>query len=535
MRISSSLFFQTGVNTINNQQAGLMKLYQQIGTGKRMINPSDDPLAAAQSINIAQSQTMNLRYTENRQVAKSALSSEENTLTSVTSLLVGIKTRLVEAGNGTLSDADRAVLGNVLSNARDNLLGLANSTDGNGQYMFSGHKGTQPPFVEGADGKIVYQGDDGRRKIQVDQTRQLDAADTGRELFMQAATGTRNYFTSSGSPGSLNTGSAVVGSPSISDPKGAYIGDSFQVSFSNDPGTGTLQYAVNRLDGDGKPLEPTSASVPYSEDVSTLNIFGQMQVKISGSPAAGDTFRIEPSFSNRSHELTDVSVSADAPKVVLGQPVVYDAVGYDVDKTLKVEFAVDDPNPGDFSYRVTESGSGSVLKGWTSLSGSPGTLLPDNTVLDLGGGVQVPVSGAPAHGNSFVVQPVDATKTSEKLNVFDALDNLIAVLNDPAASDPAKAADFRNQLNATMQRIDVTYNQVLTVRSSVGTRLNEIQSIDDNASLRNLSYSQELMRLEDLDWYEATAQLQQQTAALEAASLAFKQIQATSLFRISNG
>ena len=85
-----------------------------------------------------------------------------------------------------------------------------------------------------------------------------------------------------------------------------------------------------------------------------------------------------------------------------------------------------------------------------------------------------------------------------------------------------------------MQRVDMTYNQVLTVRSSVGTRMNEIESIDANASLRNLSYAQDLIRLENLDWYEATAQLKMQTAALEAASMAFKQIQATSLFNLGN-
>ncbi|WJJ93189.1 flagellar hook-associated protein FlgL [Neopusillimonas aromaticivorans] len=419
MRISSSLFFQTGVNTINSQQAGLMKLYQQIGTGKRMINPSDDPLAAAQTINIAQSQTMNLRYTENRQVAKSALSSEENTLTSVTSLLVGIKTRLVEAGNGTLSDADRAVLGNVLSNARDNLLGLANSTDGNGQYLFSGHKGTQPPFSAAADGRIEYDGDDGRRKIQVDQTRQLDSADTGREIFMQAAPGTRNYLTSAAA---TNTGTMVIGSPSISNAQGADIGKTFTVRFTKDAATDETTYAVSTDDG-----ATFGTETLISQAMTQLDISGQVKVKISGVPEDGDVFTIEPSFS------TD------------------------------------------------------------------------------------PLVSAPEH------------------NVFDALDNLIAVLNTPSSLTPADAASFQNQLNATMQRVDVTYNQVLTVRSSVGTRLNEIQSIDDNASLRNLSYAQELIRLEELDWYEATAQLQQQTAALEAASLAFKQIQATSLFRISNG
>ncbi|NLZ11933.1 MAG: flagellar hook-associated protein FlgL [Alcaligenaceae bacterium] len=528
MRISSSLFFQTGVNTINSQQAGLMKLYQQIGTGKRMINPSDDPLAAAQTINIAQSQTMNLRYTENRQVAKSALSSEENTLTSVTSLLTSIKTRLVEAGNGTLSDADRAVLGNVLSNARDNLLGLANSTDGNGQYLFSGHKGTQPPFVEGADGKIVYQGDDGRRKIQVDQTRQLDAADTGRELFMQAATGTRNYVTSAGA---ANTGNAVVGAPIITDSQGSYIGDAFQVSFADD--AGVLKYSITRIDGDGNAIDPASSPVAFTDTTSAIDVFGQAQFKISGSPAAGDVFRIEPAFMPNTH-VVSTDTATDFPDAVVGKPIVYSASGDHAGLRLQVEFT--EPTPGNFEYRVVNADNPTeVLKALTALD-SPDL---DGGRLSLGGDMAVEFSGtptitAPATTSSFVVEPVDGNPIAD-LNVFDALDNLIAVLNDPAASDPAKAADFRNQLNATMQRVDVTYNQVLTVRSSVGTRLNEIQSIDDNASLRNLSYAQELIRLEDLDWYEATAQLQQQTAALEAASLAFKQIQATSLFRISNG
>ena len=522
MRISSSLFFQTGVNTINSQQAGLMKLYQQIGTGKRMINPSDDPLAAAQTINIAQSQTMNLRYTENRQVAKSSLSAEENTLTSVTSLLVGIKTRLVEAGNGTLSDADRAVLGNVLSNARDNLLGLANSTDGNGQYMFSGHKGTQPPFVEGADGKIVYQGDDGRRKIQVDQTRQLDSADTGRELFMQAATGTRNYLTSASA---ANTGSAVVGAPIITNAQGNYIGDAFQVSFADD--AGVLKYSITRIDGDGNAIAPTSSLVAFTNTTSVIDVFGQAQVKISGSPAAGDTFRIEPAFASNTH-VVSTDTKTDFPDAVIGKPIVMSASGAHAGLRLQVEFT--EPTPGNFEYRVVNADNPT-----NELKGSAPLAAPDlvGGQLSLGGGIAVEFSGTPTT-SSFIVEPVDGDP-SANLNVFDALDSLIAVLNDPSASDPSKAAEFRNQLNATMQRVDVTYGQVLTVRSSVGTRLNEIQSIDDNASLRNLNYAQELIRLEGLDWYEATAQLQQQTAALEAASLAFKQIQATSLFRISNG
>src|SRR3546814_808607 len=155
MRISSTLFFQTGLNSINAQQSDLMHLYQQIGSGQRMVTPADDPLAAAQAINISQSQSLNKRFADNRDVAKSNLGIEENTLNSVTTLLQDIKTRLIEAGNGTMADADRATLSNVLASARTSLLGLANATDGSGQYLFDGPMGRPAPFRE-VGGKIVY-------------------------------------------------------------------------------------------------------------------------------------------------------------------------------------------------------------------------------------------------------------------------------------------------------------------------------------------------------------------------------------------
>ncbi len=159
MRISSNLFFQTGLNSINAQQSDLMHLYQQIGSGQRMVTPADDPLAAAQAINISQSQTLNARFAANREVLKNNLGVEENTLNSVTTLIQDVKTQLIAVGNGTLSDADRATLSNVLANARTSLLGLANATDGSGQYLFSGSKGGTAPFsVNDAAGKIELRG-----------------------------------------------------------------------------------------------------------------------------------------------------------------------------------------------------------------------------------------------------------------------------------------------------------------------------------------------------------------------------------------
>lgn len=48
--------------------------------------------------------------------------------------------KIVYASNGTLSDDDRASLATDIQGFRDQLLNLANTTDGNGRYIFAGYK-----------------------------------------------------------------------------------------------------------------------------------------------------------------------------------------------------------------------------------------------------------------------------------------------------------------------------------------------------------------------------------------------------------
>jgi|TARA_A100001391_G_scaffold156327_1_gene114298 flagellar hook-associated protein 3 FlgL len=514
MRISSNLFFETGMRTINLQQADLMHLYQQVGTGRRMITPADDPLAAAQTINIAQSQSLNERYADNREVAKTQLGMQENTLDSASTLLQGIKTRLVEAGNGTLSDADRGVLANVLQNAKDNLLGLANATDGNGQYLFSGYSGSRPPFIADSFGAVSYQGDEGRRLIQIDQTRQLDSADTGSAIFTKAAPGARDYITHAATG---NEGTAIIGKPVIGDPKGQYVGAKFELSFT-EAGDGSMEYSVTVRDAGGYVLSGPSVPTAYDESTETLALPGGVQVGFSGMPADGDAFNVEPVF------VTDPFISAQQTAAgtegtaVLGKPGITDPAGEYMGKQVDVAFQ---DNAGTLQYQLTVDGTTGPWVDYTD----PGP----GGVLDLGGGLEVAFEGVPNDGYAFSVEPVEP---STDLNVFNALDDIIASLKTPVEGDPAANANYQNVLASAMQRLDVNFDQVQTVISSVGTRLNEIDAIDANSGVRELSYAQDLQRLEEVDHYEAISQLQLRSAALDAALMAFKKIQATSMFNL---
>jgi flagellar hook-associated protein 3 FlgL len=516
MRISSTLFFQTGLNSINAQQSDLMHLYQQIGSGQRMVTPADDPLAAAQAINISQAQSMNKRYGDNREVAMRNLGTEENALTSVTLLLQDVKTRLVEVGNGTLSDADRATLSSVLSSARSSLLGLANSTDGSGQYLFSGAKGGVAAFQDD-NGKIVYKGDAGQRLIQADQTRQIAGSDVGSDIFSRAASGTTDYL-SRAATAPANTGTGVMSKPSIADPAGANIGNRFIISF-----TSATDYEVDVIDPLGIPVPGYPVTQSYSAGAAgastSLSLPGGVQVNFSGAPLNGDTFVVEPANSPAFVAGKGVAVGTAS----IGSPKLYDYSLVRDATTFEIEF---DTPPNTYTVAVKDIG-GTLLE---TKSGQPFTPGREN-VLQLPRGMEVKISGTPVAGDTFTINQAPVAAQTD-LNIFDTLDSIIKSLEIPLQGNDVATAAFQNTLATAMQRIDVNYNNVLTVRSSVGSRMNELESLNANGNLRALSYSSTLSKMEDLDYYSATAQLQLRTSALEAAALAFKKIQATSLFNM---
>jgi len=406
MRISSTLFFRTGLDSINTQQADLRHIYQQVGSGRRMVTPSDDPLAAAQAINLGQSQALNKRYAENRQVIAQNLNVEDNVLTSVVQALQDVKTHLIGAGNGVLSDADRRTLADALSTAKSHLLTLANATDGNGQYLFSGHQQVAgSPFDQTGKWNDKLSG---QRLVQVDQTRQLASGDLGVDVFARVSSGARGYLTKANAS---NTGTGLIASPAVTDPNGANVGKAFAIQF-----TSPSQYDV-LVDG-----APVSTGNPYDPTQPGIALPGGLHVNLSGKPNAGDAFTLTP--------------------------------------TAQL-------NPGD-------------------------------------------------------------------LNLFASFDAIVDALKIETAGDPAAAATLRNAITTAIQRFDVHYDNVLTVQTSVGARLAELTAINDNGAARHLGYSQQLSQLEDLNYYEATTQLQLRTSALEAAALAFRKIQSASFLYMRN-
>lgn len=306
MRISTSAIYDAGIRAMQEQTEKLMQVQQQIASGRRILTPADDPVAAARVLEVSQSQSLNRQYAFNTAAANDSLALEESVLGSVSNLLQDVREMTVSAGNATFNDADRRALANALRGRYQELLGLANGTDGSGQYMFSGYQGGVRPFSESAPGQVVYNGDQGQRLIQVSPSRQIAVSDAGVDVFTRIPSGNGTFAALAGAS---NGGSGVIDAGTVldlsrwDDPANS---KDYSIKFSVSGGITTYDIVDNKAPGNSllTGLAPGGAPYPRSYvlggriDLSQAGPpafdFGA-QVSISGAPADGDTFTVEAS------------------------------------------------------------------------------------------------------------------------------------------------------------------------------------------------------------------------------------------------
>ncbi len=298
MRISTTTIFQTGGGRISDLQVALNRTQQQIAAGRRILSPSDDPIGSARALVISQSDAVNDQFATNRKNAVNSLSVAENTLGNVTNVLHNVKTLMVNAGNGVLSDQERAYIANELQGNLDELLGLANSTDGTEAYLFSGFSSTVAPFTK-TQGGATYNGDQGIRAIQVDTSRQIPISEAGNAIFGNIRTSANQFNIV---PNPSNTGQATA-AVAINVPTTANLtGNNYEVAFD---GTG-LNFSVKNTTT-GATVVPATAYVnPTTVTIDGMDITIANGAGPSGAPGLGDKYTIQPGNQNIFETLTDV-------------------------------------------------------------------------------------------------------------------------------------------------------------------------------------------------------------------------------------
>ncbi|MFI8749750.1 flagellar hook-associated protein FlgL [Vreelandella lionensis] len=343
MRISSVTMYEQSTASINRQQNDFLKISQQIASGRRVVNPSDDPQSAARAVRVDQSKAITQQFEDSRVSARNSLAQTESILNSISDSVISAKTRLVQASSDTLSDVDRESIASELKGIYETMIGQANATDGNGRYLFGGYADNAPPFVKNSEGNIEYKGDDNARQQRIDASRLMPVTENGISIFQSVPSGA-GYVAEAvkssdgGQPiaGVLgrNGGSITFSGPQVSNVNDPGYGDSYRVVFNEDTTVDSgVSYQVQRFSEGEWQEDPDDLVVTgeYVGEGQQLS-FGGVNVTLTGSAEPDDEILVAQSGSEQ--RPADLFRTMEAAIRVLENPATTGAEKAELRNTL---------------------------------------------------------------------------------------------------------------------------------------------------------------------------------------------------------
>ena len=397
MRISTGQMFQQSTKSILDKQSATNTILAQITSGKKVNTAGDDPVAAIGIDNLKQKNALVDQYSKNVDYATNHLSISESKIGSAETLISSMREQLLRGANGSLSPVERQMVADEMRASLEELVSIANSQDESGNYMFAGNKTNSQPFAFDTNNEIVYSGDSGVRKSVVASGVAIPTNIPGDLAFMNSVNPIGDYGVNYLSP---QQGDSAVSSAKITN-QATHVSDTYTFNFTPN-GTGVDLQVLNSEGGTVTTVTNFDATNPVS--------FNGIEVKLSGTPAAGDSFTMEP---------------------------------------------------------------------------------------------------------------------METVSIFDSFSKALALLETPESTNSPQG---KSKLAQLLNDIDSGQNQVSTARGIAGNNLKGLESISTNHSEEKIINSSTLSILEDLDYAEAMTEFEKQQLALNAVSSVFSKVGSLSLF-----
>lgn len=311
MRITQGLNQGQFLTALNTMESNLSQTQNQIASNLRFTTASQDPTAAGSVNNYNQTLAQSKQFDTNANSAQTNLGTEDNALSSVQSQLQALRTLALQANNGTSSSTDRSAIAAQATQIQNSILALANTQNGNGEYLFGGYLAQSQPFTVSATG-ATYNGDNGQRAVQIAAGLTVIDGDTGNAVFNQIKTGNGTFAVTGNT---ANTGSAIIATATVANAS-AYDGKAFSISF-----TSPTAYTIN----DANNVVVTGGTYVEGQAIA----YDGTQITATGTPAAGDSFAVTPStnqsiFTTVQNLVTALQSAATSPA---GQARLNNAIG----------------------------------------------------------------------------------------------------------------------------------------------------------------------------------------------------------------
>jgi flagellar hook-associated protein 3 FlgL len=278
MRVTNDTMRSAFLAALDDARRRVIDTQRQVSTGLRVNAPSDDPVAAARIAQLDSSLARVDQYHANSLFARNQLGLEEEALSEAIGNLQRIRELTLQANNASTSIADRRIIAAEIEEHRGALLAIANTTDVDGRHLFGGYRESGTPFTVAADGSVAYNGDQGQRTLQISDNRFVAINDSGADLFQRIEEGNGTFVLSAGV---ANTGTGTLASSSVVN-AASWVADTYTVNFLS-PASYEVRDSANALVATGA-FSPSQSLA-----------FAGVEMRIDGTPAAGDTFTVAPS------------------------------------------------------------------------------------------------------------------------------------------------------------------------------------------------------------------------------------------------
>jgi len=295
LRTATASMYDSAVRNISARQTGLLKLQENLTSGKRLVRASDDPTSAAnaeRALNRISRIATDQRALE---AQRNAIAQAESVLGNVTDALQRFRELVVSAGDGSHSSAERRAIAVELQGLRDQVFALANTTDTNGMPLFSALGSALQPFV-GPQATAPDYTFDGLPGQAAGSEVSIPFALDGDSAFMlqSARDGVYNVtLGTSPTDRTLSTSGVTIANAALVN------GASYQVAITSVDSTTTPGTTVVGYDVTETPPGTTTAYVDAGYPTGTpaqiaLQGLSGLNLSLLGTPQVGDTLSIDP-------------------------------------------------------------------------------------------------------------------------------------------------------------------------------------------------------------------------------------------------
>jgi len=538
MRISTSWAQQLGVNAMNAQQVKMSKTQMQLSLGVEVLTPSDDPAAAVRILSLQETIDKTTQYQDNIAMVRSRLSIEEGSLDTAENIMFRAKELTVQALNATLTPEDKLAIKAEVDQLLQQMVGVANTKNANGEYIFAGDLSTTPAVAwDAAVGSYVFQGGVNQRALDIAPERQVADSDLGSNIFInivsvsQEANASLNG-TESDKRSVFNTLQSLSKAleSKYEVPEATLTGDRFMrfgVDYSG-TGSGATTFNLTSETGVAVPVTLNAKYDKLDDVVTAINSVGALATNNIKARSNGNQIEFISTTTGNSSSIKIDTGSGDF-LVDFGFTTADTALGADIGALLKgtkeSTFLNYSTSPASFELNDGKGNAKTIVLN---------TNYVDNAAMLADIQTQIDVIGSPIKDKFDIAISANVIEFKSVSTGGTAPVQIKQVSGDFLKNTGFESGDtgrvFSNTASDVLADIDAALDNFLTVRTTVGARM---RALDDQESQNDkfvLDMQSTLSDVKDLDFAEAISRFNIEQTALQAAQQAYSRVQNLSLF-----